>query len=467
MKIQQTYIFVFILQTIIASSAALGLLWSFIMSADVIPFIVLLILSIFFSGSVFISFRDSKLNIDKTTCLIAIFITWFLLIIMGSIPFYIMLPDKNIFDVLFLSITLTTTFGSWPGLPVIFDHEFLIWQSILQWLGGLTTILIATFLIEFILSKNKLNNDHFNIDNLKIISLLYIFLTIVFAFLLYYFESYSLDHSLRLSMALMSTSNSFEYDGSIIIRESYQFKLIMISAMIFGAISISAHYKSLNYGILSYFRNKNFIAIIIFSLIFVIFIALYISKITNTPLFYTFIDTLFLVISFITTTGLIPYDFLYSGVLNKLLLLIIIFSLIGGAINSTTGGLKASRIIFVTKFIYRELYKLGNPRIILSKENLGLNDNALRIFVFCIIFLFSVLILSLFLSIVGINFKDSILIILGAITNSGVGIMQISNIIYYPETSTEILIISLALLIGRVEIFYIMLITSSYLWKNR
>ena len=53
----------------------------------------------------------------------------------------------------------------------------------------------------------------------------------------------------RVDRSIEYLSNSFEYDGSIIIRESYQFKLIMISAMIFGAISISAHYKSLNYGI--------------------------------------------------------------------------------------------------------------------------------------------------------------------------------------------------------------------------
>ena len=144
-----------------------------------------------------------------------------------------------------------------------------------------------------------------------------------------------------------------------------------------------------------------------------------------------------------------------------------ILTLVGGAVNSTTGGLKVSRIIFILKFIYRELYKLGNPRIILSKENLSLGNNTSRIFIFCILFLFTIFLLSSLLSLCNVSFVDSFTIIISSITNSGLGLLNVAEIDYYPQTFFEKFIIFIALLLGRIEVFFIMLVSSSYFWKYR
>ena len=107
-------------------------------------------------------------------------------------------------------------------------------------------------------------------------------------------------------MALISTSNSFNDTGSILVNGSFSFKTFMILGMIFGSISITLHFKSFNYGIISYFKNTNFISIVIFFLILVLMISMYVSKYTMVSIAYLFIDMIFLVVSFITTTGLIP-----------------------------------------------------------------------------------------------------------------------------------------------------------------
>ena len=467
MKIQQTYIFIFILQTFISVASVIAIIWSLAVSANFIPFMVLLILSVFFSVSIYISGSNIKLNVDKSTCLISIFIIWVLLIVMGAIPFYIMFPEKSIEDLIFLSISLTSTFGLWLQYPIFFTNEFIIWQTLLQWIGGLVTILVASFLVEFILTKSKQNIEYFNLENLKIIVLFYLVITFLFSIIFYCYDKYSIDQALRLSMALISTSNSYNMDGSILVSENFSFKIFMILAMIFGALSISMHYKSFNYGLISYFKNPNFIAVVLFSFIVVLVFSIFVSNETKIPIVTMFVDTLFLVISFVTTTGLIPQNLYNYGFLYKFLIFLVIFALIGGAVNSTTGGLKASRVIFVLKFLYRELYKLANPRVILSKENLSLDDNTSRIFIFCISFLFSVLLLSLLLSMNNINFDKSFFIIIGSITNSGVGIMNIAEINYYPESFLEKIIIFIALLFGRIEVFLIMLFSSSYFWKNK
>ena len=467
MKIQQTYIFLFISQIFISVSALIAILWSFLLSADLIPFVVLLILSVFFSGSTYILLKSTSFIIDKSTCIISIFVSWFILICMGVIPFYIMFPDLSIYDLILLSLSLVSTYGTWLENPIIMNSEFLIWQALLQWLGGLTSILIASFLVESILVKNKLNSDIFSIENFKIICLFYILITFLFSLIFYCYDSYTLDQAIRLSMALISTSNSFNDTGSILVNGSFSFKTFMILGMIFGSISITLHFKSFNYGIISYFKNTNFISIVIFFLILVLMISMYVSKYTMVSIAYLFIDMIFLVVSFITTTGLIPEYLADLNFFNRFLLFLIVISLIGGAVNSTTGGLKASRIIFILKFIYRELYKLGNPRIILSKENLSLADNTFRIFIFCILFLFSILLLSSFLSLCNISFEDSFVIIVSTITNSGIGLISIAELQYYPQSAFEKLIIFISLLLGRIEVFFIMLISSSYFWKYK
>ena len=467
MKIQQTYIFIFISQIFISAFALLAIIWSLFVSANLIPFVVLLILSVFFSGSIYILLRNNSFIMDKSTCILSMFISWFILICMGLIPFYIMLPDKSILDLILITISLLSTFGLWLENPLFLSSEFLIWQSLLQWLGGLTSILIASFLVESVLVKNKMQNDIFNIDNFKIIFIFYFLITILFSLIFFCYETYTFDQAIRLSMAMISTSNSFTENGTILINESFSIKIFMIIAMIFGSISITLHFKSFNYGMISYFKNTNFISIILFFLFLVFLISIYVSNNIKVNVYDLFIDILFLVVSFITTTGLIPENLISWNILGNFLIFLMILTLVGGAVNSTTGGLKVSRIIFILKFIYRELYKLGNPRIILSKENLSLGNNTSRIFIFCILFLFTIFLLSSLLSLCNVSFVDSFTIIISSITNSGLGLLNVAEIDYYPQTFFEKFIIFIALLLGRIEVFFIMLVSSSYFWKYR
>ena len=95
MKIQNTYPFILILQIIISLSSIIAILWAILLEANSVPFVLSLILSIFIFGSVYIS--SNKINmsyIDKNTSILSIFIIWIMLIIMGTIPFYILFPEE-------------------------------------------------------------------------------------------------------------------------------------------------------------------------------------------------------------------------------------------------------------------------------------------------------------------------------------------------------------------------------------
>ena len=173
MKVQQTFDFILISQIIIAFGAIVAILWSFIRNVNFIPFLLLLLASIFIFVTVYISNNKiNKLQIDKSTCVLSIFIIWLVLIVMGAIPLYLIFPDENIKDIIFLTISLVSTNGIWTEIEYSNVISFLIWQSILQWLGGLCTIIMGSFFVEMVLNKKPISKDYFSIENVRIIFLL-------------------------------------------------------------------------------------------------------------------------------------------------------------------------------------------------------------------------------------------------------------------------------------------------------
>ena len=446
--------------------SVIAIFWSALINANIIPFALLLMISIFIFVSLYISNNKiNKLTIDKSTCILSIFIIWIVLILMGIIPFYVMFPEENIKDIFFLTVSLITTNGIWTEINYLNNPTFLVWQSILQWLGGLCTIIVGSFFVEMVLSKKNISKDYFSIENLRIIFFVYLSITIISSFV-FYFLLKDWNEALQISMALLSTSNAYNSSGDIKVEFNIITKIFMILIMIIGSLSINLHYKSFTHGFLTYFKNKNvrFACISIF--IITLILSIYSFNYLKMPFLDKYIDISFLIISFITTTGIIPEKLYNYGLLNNIIIFLGLLSLVGGAVSSTSGGIKATRIIYIFKYIYIELFKLINPRKIIAKDNISNVDETSQIFLFCILYLISIPILSTFLSLFEINFEYAFIIIISSITNSGIGLLEIGNINYYPKSSIEIILLSIVLLCGRIEIFLSMILFSSIFWKK-
>lgn len=466
MRIQQTYNFILVLQTFIIFSSLIAIIWAVLINCNYIPFLLLLLISIFIFVSIYISKNEDKnFSINKKTCLLSIFIIWIILPVMGTIPLYIIFPDEKLRDIIFLSISLVTTNGIWTEIAYINKPEFLIWQAILQWLGGLCTVLIGSFFVEKVLRKKSISTDYFSLENVKIIFFLYISITIIFT-ILFKLISMTWDDALRISMALISTSNGFYSDGQVIVESNIINKVIMICAMIFGSLSVNLHYKSFTHGFFSYLKNKNIKLALIFLFTIVLFLITFILNNIKMPFMDKFIDACFVIVSFITTTGFIPNHLYDYGILSNMLLLLAMLTLIGGSVSSTTGGLKPTRIIYISRYISTELFRLGNPRKILAKEKFNSIDEISQIFIFCILYLVFIPFSAAILSIFNANFEEAFFIVISALTNSGIGLIEISNISYYPNSIMEIIILSIILLCGRIEIFLTMIFLSSFFWRN-
>ena len=450
----------------ISFSSILAIVWSLLLSTNSIPFLLLLIIAIFIFVCVYIS--NNKINIDdidKKTCVLSSFVIWLMLIVMGAIPFYILFPGENIKNIFFLTASLVSTNGAWSNIEIIDSSSFMIWQSILQWLGGLCTIVVASFFVEMVLSKKNISKDYFSIENFRIIFFLYSSITIFFIFI-YTLLLNDLNEAIQISMALISTSNAFTSTGNITIEFNNLTKLFMVFTMIIGSLSINLHYKSFSHGFLNYIKNKNIRITFILMLIFTLILSIYSFNYIKMPFIDKFINICFLIISFITTTGLIPERLFSYGLLGNVIILLALLTLVGGSVSSTSGGMKASRIIYIFKYIYIELFRLVNPRKIMASEKINNIDETSQIFLFCILYLISIPLFASILSIFDLRFEDSFIVIIATITNSGIGILEIANLNYYPDSFFEVILLSIVMLLGRIEIFLTMILISGLFWKK-
>ena len=466
MKIQNTYPFILLLMIIISFSSIMAMVWSLLLGTNSIPFLLLLILAIFIFVCVYIS--NNKINIediDKNTCVLSTFLIWLMLIVMSAIPFYILFPGENIKDIIFLTTSLLTTNGFWSNIEITDSSSFLIWQSILQWLGGLCTILVGSFFVEMVLSKKNISKDYFSIENFRIIFFLYISITIILIFIFSLLLN-DLNAAIQISMALISTSNAFTSSGDITIEFNNLTKLFIIFSMVIGSLSITLHYKSFSHGFLNYIKNKNIKIIFILMLIVTLILSIYSFNYIKMPFIDKFINICFLIISFITTTGLIPEELFSYGLLSNIIILLAMLTLVGGSVSSTSGGMKVSRIIYIFKYIYIELFRLVNPRKIMASEKINNIDETSQIFLFCILYLISIPLLASILSIFDLRFENSFLVIISTITNSGIGILEIANLNYYPNSFFEVILLSIVMLLGRIEIFLTMILISGIFWKK-
>ena len=102
----------------------------------------------------------------------------------------------------------------------------------------------------------------------------------------------------------------------------------------------------------------------------------------------------------------------------------------------------------------------------MAREKINNIDETSQIFLFCILYLISIPLFASILSIFNLRFEDSFMVIIATITNSGIGILEIANLTYYPNSFFEIILLAIVMLFGRIEIFLSMILISGLFWKK-
>ena len=436
------------------------------------------IITIIFGTLFFLSYlnHDKKLNLQQAFLLTAL--SWLSIAIFGSLPFVFSSINFTFVNAFFESMSGITTTGS----TIISNLNempkgILLWRALLQWLGGIGIIIMAITLMPimnvggmqlFKISSNDSSEKILPKSKEVALRLIYIYtgLTALCAISYLIFGMNFFD-SITHSMTTIATGGFSNYNESIAFFNSSK---IEISAMIFillGSLPFITYIKFINGDKMIFFNDIQIRAFLKVIFLSIIILSIYLAF--NHSENFNFMAILFNTISILTGTGYVNAQFDNWGSFSLVLFLILMF--IGGCAGSTTCGVKIFRIQILYSFIIINLKKIIYPKgIFVLKYNQNPIDNKFIssiisfIYMYLIIFFF----ITALLSLTGLDFVTSISGAATSISNVGPGLGSIigpnGDFSSLPDASKWIL--SLGMILGRLELFAILVLFLPSFWRN-
>ena len=420
--------------------------------------------------------HDKKLNLQQAFLLTAL--SWLSVAIFGSLPFVFSNVEFTFTNAFFESMSGITTTGS----TIISNIEnmpkgILFWRAILQWLGGIGIIVMAITLMPimnvggmqlFKISSNDSSEKILPKSKEIALRLIYIYtgLTAVCA-ITYKIFGMNIFDSLTHSMTTIATGGFSNYNESIGYFDNASIEISAMFFIILGSLPFIAYIKFLNGDKKIFFTDiqiKSFIKIVLIS---IIILTSYIWINNDNDL--NFRSIFFNIISILTGTGYVNDQFDNWGSFPLLLFLILMF--IGGCAGSTTCGVKVFRIQILYSFILNQLKKVIYPKgIFILKYNQSAVDDKFISSIISFIFMYLVIffVITALLSLTGLDFLTAISGAATSISNVGPGLGTIigpnGNFSALPDISKWIL--SVGMILGRLELFAILVLFLPSFWRN-
>ncbi|MDA9732076.1 TrkH family potassium uptake protein [Candidatus Pelagibacter sp.] len=443
-------------------------------------FVISSIITITFGALFFLANIDHNRSLSTQQAFLLTALSWIGVAIFGSIPFIFSDLNLSLTDAFFESMSGITTTGA-TIISNLSDtpKAILSWRAILQWLGGIGIIVMAITLMPImniggmqLLKISSGDSSEKILPKSKQISLrlvlIYFSLTLLCAFF-YKICGMNFFDSLTHSMTTIATGGFSNYNQSIGFFESAKIEYVSIVFIILGSIPFISYIKFLSGNRKIVFKDeqiKLFFKLIFFSIL-ILFIYL---AIVNKSIFEIQLRAIiFNVVSILTGTGYVTKEFDQWGNFPLIFFLLLMF--IGGCAGSTTCGIKVFRVHMLYFFLKNQLLKIIYPRAIINlKYNNDIVQDKLIASIISFIYLYIIIffVISALLTLTGLNFITAVSGAASSISNVGPGlgneIGPNSNYANLPAVSKWIL--STGMILGRLEIFAILVIFLPSFWRN-
>jgi trk system potassium uptake protein TrkH len=435
----------------------------------------------FFIGLVlYVGFKNEKLKINLRQAFLLTILSWLVIALFGSLPFMYSSSSLNFTNAFFESVSGITTTGS----TVISNFDslsegILIWRSLLQWFGGIGIIVLAvailpTLQIGGMQLLHMEHDDPYEKTLPKInkfifeIIFLYFGLTILCLFS-YYFNGMNAFDSLIHSMTTISTGGFSNKSLSFGYFDSQTLESISILFMILGSLPFVIFIKFIHGQKNSLFKDDQ-IRLFIFLLVSIVLISCFwVKHYLNIEWSSALRLTTFNITSILTGTGYTSTNYNNWGGFGLIIILMIMF--IGGCAGSTTGGVKIFRFQILFRGVRLQIKKLTQPHAVFlmkfNKKTVTENTYTSIIsffFIYILLFILS----SVILSFLGLDFLTALSASASAISNVGPGVGEIigPNGNYSGINEIGKWVLAFTMLIGRLEIFTILVLFSKNFWKK-
>ena len=463
-----THLYLGIFSLFISALSFLNILYCyyFKLYLNINNFIFIFIVSLLLGSVIFFNKKNIK-KISIYQKILTVVLGYITIPILLSIPYYLIINKISFIDSYFEAISgfTSTGFTIFNNLKHL-DESLLLWRSSTQWLGGLYFLISIILLIDIFdknLKKSLTNFINFNsnetIKQCFKIGIVYLILTIII-FAVLYLSDLRAFNSFNLSLTLISSGGFLPVNNLDTIINT-KFKEIILSIMML--ISFFSLFFTYNL-VFFHKRNINFFSEDLYLGFYLIFLVSFFFLFLNID--DNFSSLLLAICSSISNIGF------SLSIPKNLSFIFLILIIIGGSFFSTSSGIRFFKLLLLFKFSINELVSHSKPKSLFTNKlsffNLSFsNEDFYKYFVSVIIFILSLSILSLMLTISGINSEDafrlSILTLMNTVNSFTSGI---NNFTFYDLSTFSKLSLMFFMIIGRVELISILIICKKFFFKT-
>ena len=431
-------------------------------------------------GVLLVSFPPKDKQIFAREGLIIVGLSWIIITIIGAFPFFLSNTIPNYIDALFESASgFSATGASVMSNFELAPRGIMFWRSFAQWIGGMgILVFVLTFLpnatagslhimrseapgpqVGKIVSKIKVTA--------RILYIIYTALTVLEVLLLL-IGGIGIYDSAVVSFSTMATGGFGVKSASIAGYGSTYVSTIVMIFMLFAAINFNLFYMILIGQFARAFKDEElkwFLGIILISVL-IIFLNI-------RPLYSSMgsavLDSFFQVISCITTTGFATADYTLWPWLSQCVLLFLMF--VGGMAGSTGGGFKVSRFAMLTKATFRKSRNFISPRdvSVIKMDGKPLDSGLVHsVYLYFVMFIAILFFGTIFLLIFEplLDIQTAFSGVLTSISGVGPGLSVFGPAGTFAFLSPySKLFLSIIMLVGRLEIFPILMLFSRRTWS--
>ena len=417
---------------------------------------------------VFFKFEKPKEKISIFNKILTILFGYITIPLILSLPFYFSIYNLSFLDSFFEAISgfTSTGFTIFENIKHI-DQSLILWRSSTQWIGGLYFLFSIIYLIDIYDESFKksltnylsLNKSEILKQSIKIF-LLYSCLTL-FIFIILKFLSIRTFDSLNLAFTIISSGGFLPTNElSSILRNDTQ--------IIFFSLLLLLSYFSIFFSYNLVFLKKKNINFFYEDLHLIFY---YLAVVSIFFLFFSYNNDFSInLLSLSSSMSNVGFSLNYDQ--SKLNFIYLILVIIGGSFFSTSSGLRFIKIYSLFKYSINQMLSFSRPknifmnRLLFTKINFDFKEIN-KYFLTIIVFIISLFILTILLSLSQIDFetslKLSILTLMNTVNSSSYGLSDFNfyNLNYFTKYC-----LILFMIIGRIELLTIMIIIKNYLFKD-
>jgi len=405
---------------------------------------------------------------------------WMCVALFGSLPYIFSETTASIPQAIFESFSGFTTTGASviPVLEVV-PRGILLWRSLTNWFGGLGVLVLCIAILPFLKAgavqlyqaevtgptKERLT-PHI-VTTAKWLWMLYVTLTVLCAILLAaggmgFFDS--LCHALT----ACATGGFSTRTASVAAFDSLYIEVVLVVFMLIGAINFSLHFHGLRGRPGNYFKDSEFKIFVVALTFAVVVVALDLWRAHGMDAGTAWRHALFNCTSVVTTTGFGTGDFDTWPAFAKLIILALMLT--GACAGSTSGGIKFVRVVLMIKICMRELKLFVRPHAVYkvklngrSVDDHAISNVAAFVMIFVLVFGMGAGVMTFFTP----DLETAVGSVAATLGNIGPGFGSVGptgNYAGIPDAG--LMVLSGLMLLGRLELFTLLVILSPAYWKK-